>query len=761
MGFKAVKNNIRSIFQTTMGKISAVLIIPFMIFIIYAISTSFYYINNYKDLLISSYTNELNSFLINTEEQMNSIISTSIFISQTSDINSLLTSSGQSASASDISYVLNNAKNSSQLIDSIALYNKAGGYVVTSSSVYSPEDYFSSLYSYEKYPIDFWYNFNAPAKSTKILPATDVTNNIDVAAQTIVPIVFTPFDISTNKNIIIFNISVDNLFNYFEECNLTPNSEFYMIDNSSDEIYTNSSNVLPSMEQEQAIRALNKSLRVNSEMISVNGKDYLSIKSTKRSNVWGYTYHVLVPQSDINTNVSTIVLISILSIIIMIFALALFVMFGIKSLYAPWKRLANTMTLHKNTTNISEKLPSDIATYITSEISSIATTNETLKQNLAVTLPLSQEKYLIDILNNNGEINSDLLRQLAFKYDHFMSVAVSIDMNPQYFTDNSPIEPGQLYKEIYQAIKRFFSSDFITYELPSMSNILYFILNLEPETSYEQVQAVVDKINDIFKVDKENISIYFGLGNIYQGFDGLKITHQEALANVLNEMNSDKIHIFQLQNQNFPFNSTKENVLINYLIAGYTDKASELINNVLTQTASLPYNAKKQVYADIIFAFEKVFRQKNIRLKQSPAEILETFSNDTEIHTYLKNLLEIISNDMKTPSTKLDISAVIDYISTHYNEELYLDNLAQMYNTSMKYLSRRISQHLNMPFKDYLTKLRIDKAKELLETTDINITELYMATGFQNRAAFLRAFKIRLGITPSEYRKLHATKHNH
>lgn len=755
MGFKTIKNNLRSMFKTTLGKISIVLIFPFMCFIIYAVSTSFYYINNYKNLLISSYTNELNSFLINTEEQMNSIISTSIFISQTSDINSLLTSTEPSANLSDISYVLNNAKNSSTLIDSIALYNKAGNYVVTSSSVYSPDDYFSDLYAYEKYPLDYWYNFNAPAKSTKILPASNVINNLDVKKHAIVPIVFTPFDINTNKNIIIFNISVDNLFSYFEECNLTPNSEFYMIDNFSGEIYTNSTNLLPGVEHRKAMRALNKSLRVNSEIISENGKEYLSIKSTKRSNVWGYTYHVLVPEADINTNVSTIVLTSILSIIIMIFVLALFVLFGRKTLYAPWKRLANTMTLHKSTSNTTDKRPSDIANYIMTEISSIATTNEALKQNLTVTLPLSQEKYLIDILNNNGETNSQLLEQLAFKYDYFMSVAVSIDINPQYFTSNSSSEPGHLYKKTYQVIKQLFSDEFTTYELPSMGNILYFILNLEPETAYEYIQSIAEKANDLFETDKENISIYFGLGNIYQGFEGLKITHQEALANLLNEMNSDKIHIFQLQNQNSPFNSTKESVLINYLIAGYTDKASELINNVLTQASSLSYNAKKQVYSDIIFAFEKVFRQKNIRLKQAPSEILETLSNDTELLAYIKNLLETIAKDMKTPSTKLDISAVIDYISTHYTEEIYLDNLAKMYNTSMKYLSRRISQHLNMPFKDYITKLRIDKAKELLETSEISITELFKATGFQNRAAFLRAFKLRLGITPSEYRKLH------
>ena len=750
------KKGLRSIFQTTMGKICIILIIPAIILLAFASTITAYYINNYKNLLASSYTNELNSFLIDTEEQMNSIISTTVFISQTGDINALLTSPDAPVSVSDISFVLDNAKKSSQLIDSIILYNKSADYIITSTGMYSPNEYFESLYAYDKYPLDYWYKFSATAKSTKILPASSVTNSIDNATQTIVPIVFTPFDTSANKNLLIFNISIDQLFNYFEECNLTPNSEFYMIDNSSDEVYSNSVNILSSNEHQEAIRTLKNSLRVNSEMISVGGEKYLSIKSTARSNIWGYTYHVLVPNSDINSNAATIILVSFMSILVLVFLMVLFVLFGTKSLYTPWKKLAHFMNSHKNAENTFDKLPSDIANYIAAEISDIATANETLKQNLAVTLPLSQEKYLIDILNNsnnNPELDSEILAPLSFKYDYFMSIAVNITINPQYFANNPAIDATHLNKEIYKIVKMFFSNSFITYELPSMSNILYFLLNLESDTLFEEIQAVVDKITDMFTADRENITIYFGIGNIYQGFDGLKLTHQEAISNVLNEMNSDKIHIFSPQNSNFPFNSSKESVLINYLIAGHTEKALELLNNVFTQTATVSYEVKKQVYSDIIFAFERVLRQKHIRPEESPSDVIKNLSNDTEIHTYIKSLLDIISKDMQTPTTKLDISAVVEYISDHYTEEIYLETIADAFNTSMKYLSRRIRQHLNMPFKDYLTKLRIDKAKELLETTDIKISDLYTAVGFQNRAAFLRAFKMRVGLTPSDYRK--------
>ena len=113
---------------------------------------------------------------------------------------------------------------------------------------------------------------------------------------------------------------------------------------------------------------------------------------------------------------------------------------------------------------------------------------------------------------------------------------------------------------------------------------------------------------------------------------------------------------------------------------------------------------------------------------------------------------------MQTYSSKVDIASIVSYINSNYSEDISLDELALTYNTSSKYLSKRIKQYLNIPFKEYLTQLRIDKAKELLENTNITISELYSAVGFQNRGAFTRAFKLKTGLSATEYKNAYNKK---
>ena len=84
----------------------------------------------------------------------------------------------------------------------------------------------------------------------------------------------------------------------------------------------------------------------------------------------------------------------------------------------------------------------------------------------------------------------------------------------------------------------------------------------------------------------------------------------------------------------------------------------------------------------------------------------------------------------------------------------------QMFNVTPKYLSKVLKDHLGISFKSYLTSLRIDKAEELLTRDDIKINEICKMVGFMNHSAFIRAFKQKNGISPSEYRNLYQKRHS-
>ena len=86
-------------------------------------------------------------------------------------------------------------------------------------------------------------------------------------------------------------------------------------------------------------------------------------------------------------------------------------------------------------------------------------------------------------------------------------------------------------------------------------------------------------------------------------------------------------------------------------------------------------------------------------------------------------------------------------------KDLSLEDAAEHVNLSVGYLSNYFKQKMGMTFVDYLTKLRIEKAKELLMHTNEKIYKVAEQVGYQNSQYFVTIFKKKTGVTPAEYRR--------
>ncbi len=94
----------------------------------------------------------------------------------------------------------------------------------------------------------------------------------------------------------------------------------------------------------------------------------------------------------------------------------------------------------------------------------------------------------------------------------------------------------------------------------------------------------------------------------------------------------------------------------------------------------------------------------------------------------------------------------LNHISAHYAEPLTLEELARQVGVSSYHLSRLINDRLHMSFRRYLNSLRINKARNLLRSTDMPIIEIMYGCGFSCQRTFYRAFLEETGSTPSKYR---------
>lgn len=92
------------------------------------------------------------------------------------------------------------------------------------------------------------------------------------------------------------------------------------------------------------------------------------------------------------------------------------------------------------------------------------------------------------------------------------------------------------------------------------------------------------------------------------------------------------------------------------------------------------------------------------------------------------------------------------FIREHYDTELSMQDVARAMNYSDAYFCKLFKQCFGVNFSVYLNEYRIDRAKELLHTTRLNVREVSVACGYRDSNYFARVFKRITGMTPTEYR---------
>ena len=105
----------------------------------------------------------------------------------------------------------------------------------------------------------------------------------------------------------------------------------------------------------------------------------------------------------------------------------------------------------------------------------------------------------------------------------------------------------------------------------------------------------------------------------------------------------------------------------------------------------------------------------------------------------------------KTPGWVKELQQIIqDQVDTNLN----LTDISKSLDINPSYLSREFSKHFNnFSFGEYIRKLRIEKAIELIKTSTYSLTEIAYLTGFSDQSHFTRIFKKHTGKNPSSYRK--------
>ena len=135
---------------------------------------------------------------------------------------------------------------------------------------------------------------------------------------------------------------------------------------------------------------------------------------------------------------------------------------------------------------------------------------------------------------------------------------------------------------------------------------------------------------------------------------------------------------------------------------------------------------------------------------------IEDSNSVDELHkmqeTFITEYCKLVSKHSLIKYTPM-VRQALNYINTHLSSDIHLPEIASAINVSPNYLSAVFNRETKQSISTYINQRRVDKAIELLETSNASIEDVASFVGFSDMNYFTRVFKGIKGMTPSDFRK--------
>ena len=99
---------------------------------------------------------------------------------------------------------------------------------------------------------------------------------------------------------------------------------------------------------------------------------------------------------------------------------------------------------------------------------------------------------------------------------------------------------------------------------------------------------------------------------------------------------------------------------------------------------------------------------------------------------------------------------VAQYIEENHTKKISSKDVCKQFSCSRSYMSREFNRHIGKTIREYLTELRINDARILLEASALSVSEIAYSVGFNDSNYFSNIFKSHVGMSPQEYREKQA-----
>ena len=384
--------------------------------------------------------------------------------------------------------------------------------------------------------------------------------------------------------------------------------------------------------------------------------------------------------------------------------------------------------------------------------------NELLvKEKLETVVPIIESGLIYNILLQEHFVedieNYKSILGINQKYAYMIAVVCGDEQDGNHMTNavGSGVKMQKHYQEVRESLKECFHGIVGTV----LANKLAVLVPYERDTmDYNERIELIEKARELTRRMRKRIDISFriGIGGAKE-FHDMSESYSEAL-NALVATTGSVAHVDDLPIRceyagDYPIKLEKklfaeiEEGEMNNAVASarsFFEWMEESHSNIMDIRLKILEFA---LWAEHI-AYEKggMTYQLNSRADYLP-QIME-MSDLTQLRKwFVDKVMQACQNILskRTEKSNSIIGMAKDYIRSNYNKDISLDDVSRAVNISPYYFSKIFKENTGENFIEYLTNIRIDKAKELLGTTEYSMKEICSMVGYSDPNYFSRSFK--------------------
>lgn len=289
----------------------------------------------------------------------------------------------------------------------------------------------------------------------------------------------------------------------------------------------------------------------------------------------------------------------------------------------------------------------------------------------------------------------------------------------------------------------------------------------EEEESYEERVAKIDNIRSLLRKLEQQTELKFkaGIGLVKQ-WGAATESYKEALEAVRQGVgkvtHAKDLSVGCIYEDNYPSELEKE--LFASISRGDEQNmrkcAIEFMEWLRETTKELNNVARLKVMEFVLFAEQTAYLQGAIvyRLedRKEYLDIVMALQNYDELKVWFVEKMSAACRHVamkQQEKTDNVVEKALSYIASHFSSDLSLETVAQQVNISPYYLSKLFKEAEGVNYIEYVTKLRIEYAKNELGYSQKSIKEICHESGYSDPNYFSRIFKKWTGLTPTEYRE--------